>query len=406
MFAAAVDRLLRDAVRSGAVPHIAAVAADRDGPVYEGAAGPRAVGSSGSMTVDTVLRISSMTATVTAVAALQQVERGHLELDAPVEVYCPDFARLRVLEGFDGDTPKLRPAGARATVRQLVTHTCGLGYWFLDPDVLRWETATGTPNVLSGSDAALTAPLTADPGTRFGYGTGADWLGKVVEAVSGQALDAYLDAHLLGPLGMHHTGFGVPHDRTDAVAAVHVRDPSDPSDLSDLSDLSDPADPADPETGWAATRMDWNQAPDWWSGGHGLYSTPRDFLAFQRMLLNDGCLGDARLLEPATVAAMFTDQLGGLRVPLTFRTADPTMSRDCTAGRDVGWGLGMLVTVADRPGARAAGSGGWTGVFNTQFWVDPANGVTGAVYSQFLPFAEIAAARVHREFERCLYASL
>ena len=385
MFAAAVDRLLRDAVRSGAVPHIAAVAADRDGPVYEGAAGPRAVGSPAPMTVDTVLRISSMTATVTAVAALQQVERGHLELDAPVEVYCPEFARIRVLEGFDGDTPKLRPAGVRATVRQLVTHTCGLGYWFLDPEVLRWETATGTPNVLSGSDAALTAPMTADPGTRFGYGTGADWLGKVVEAVSGLALDAYFDAHVLGPLGMHHSGFQVPHDRANAVAPVHVRDP---------------------ELVWAATRMEWNPEPGWWSGGHGLYSTPRDFLAFQRMLLNDGCLGDARLLEPATVAAMFADQLAGLRVPLTFRTADPTMSRDCTPGRHVGWGHGMLVTVADRPGARAAGSGGWSGVFNTQFWVDPANGVTGAVYSQFLPFAEIAATRVHREFERCLYASL
>jgi CubicO group peptidase (beta-lactamase class C family) len=385
MFAAAVDRLLRDAVRSGAMPHVAAIAADRDGPVYEGAAGPRAVGWPGPLTVDTVLRISSMTATVTAVAALQQLERGHLELDAPVDLYCPEFARLRVLEGFDGDTPKLRPAGARATVRQLATHSSGLGYWFLDPEVLRWESLTCTPNVLSGSAAALTAPMTADPGVRFAFGIGSDWLGKVVEAASGQSLDAYLDAQVFGPLGMNHTSFVVPEDRRGSVAPVHVRDAA---------------------LGWTPTRMDWNREPDWWSGGHGLYSTPRDFMAFQRMLLGAGRLGDAEVLAPRTVAAMFTDQLGGLRVPLTIRTADPTMSRDCSPGRDVGWGLGMLVTAADRPGARAAGSGSWTGVFNTHFWVDPANGVAGAMYSQFLPFAEPSAARTYLEFERRLYASL
>lgn len=385
MHAAAVDRVLRDAVRSGALPLVVALAADRDGVVYEGAAGPRVVGRPGPATADSMLRIASMTATVTAVAALQLQERQYLELDAPVDLYCPEFARIRVLEGFDGDTPKLRPAGARATVRQLLTHTCGLGYWFLDPDLLRWESVTGTPNVLSGSDAALTAPMTSDPGTRFGFGIGADWLGKVVEAASGLSLDAYLDAHVLGPLGMHHTGFALTEERREHLVPVHVWDP---------------------DAGWVATRMDWNREPDWWSGGHGLYSTPRDFLAFQRMLLGGGALGDAVILEPATVAAMFTDQLGGLRVPATLRTADPVMTHDCAPGRDVGWGLGVCVGTRERIGGRGSGAAGWSGVFNSQFWVDPANGVTAAIHSQFLPFAGPAATAVCREFERTLYASL
>ena len=186
---AAIDRVLQGAVESGAVPNVAAIAANRDGVIYEGAAGPRAVGESDPVGVDTVFRIMSMTKMVCTVAALQQVEKGSLTLDAPVADYCPEFARLQVLEGFDGDTPKLRPPASQATVKQLMTHTTGLGYWFWNEKLVRWEKVTGTPNVVAGSKASFTAPLLFDPGTTFNYGINTDWLGKVVEAVSGVTLD-------------------------------------------------------------------------------------------------------------------------------------------------------------------------------------------------------------------------
>src|SRR5882724_8389650 len=128
----AIDQVLAAAVAEGDVQNVVAMAADRDGVVYEGASGPRAVGQDAPIGPDSSLRIASMTKMVATVAALQQSERGNLELDAPVDTYLPAFADLQVLEGFDGDTPKLRPAGARATVRQLVTHTSGLAYWFFD----------------------------------------------------------------------------------------------------------------------------------------------------------------------------------------------------------------------------------------------------------------------------------
>ncbi|HEY0576724.1 MAG TPA: serine hydrolase domain-containing protein [Pseudonocardia sp.] len=381
----AIDQVLAAAVAEGDVPNVTALAADRDGVIYEGAAGPRAVGQHDPISPDSMLRIASMTKMVATVAALQQSERGNLELDAPVDTYLPEFAELQVLEGFDGDTPKLRPAGARATVRQLITHTAGLGYWFLSKDLSRWLDVTGTANVGSGTMAVFTAPLLSDPGTRYEYGTNTDWLGRVVEVASGQSLDAYLDANVLGPLGMHHTSFLMSEEQRANSVPVHMRG----------------------EDGdWVATDFDWSQQPEWWAGGHGLYSTPRDYLAFQRMLLAGGTLGDAQILEQATVDAAFTNQIGSLDFPAEMPSADPQSSADVNLGPGLKWGLGLLLNTQQYPGMRAVGSGAWAGLFNTHFWVDPSSGVTGAIYTQTLPFVEPRVLKVSLDFERALYAAL
>jgi methyl acetate hydrolase len=126
----AIEVVLRDAVEVGGVPHVAAIAADRDGIIYQGAAGPREAGQPDPVTVDTLFRIMSMTKMPATVVALQQVEQGHLDLDAPVADYCPEFAEVQVMTGVDGDTPRLRPPTRQATVKNLITHTTGLGYWF------------------------------------------------------------------------------------------------------------------------------------------------------------------------------------------------------------------------------------------------------------------------------------
>ena len=138
-----IDGVLERAVDSGGVPNVVAIAADRDGVVYEGAAGPRLAGESDPISVDTHFRIMSMTKMVATVAALQLMERGALDLDALIERYCPEWANLQVLEGFDGDEPRLRPPASQATVRQLVTHTSGLSYWFWNEDIVRWEALSG-----------------------------------------------------------------------------------------------------------------------------------------------------------------------------------------------------------------------------------------------------------------------
>ncbi|MEA2256595.1 MAG: methyl acetate hydrolase [Solirubrobacteraceae bacterium] len=380
-----IDEVLQDAVTRGDVPGVVALAAGDEGVIYEGAAGVRAAGEDDPITPDTMMRIASMTKMVVTVSALQLSERGELDLDATVDSYRPEFADLQVLEGFDGDAPRLRPARRRATVRQLMTHTSGLAYWFFNGDIDRYEQVTGTPNVLTGEDAMFTAPLVFDPGERFEYGTNTDWLGRVIEAVSGQSLDAYVRDHVTEPLGMESTTRRMTPEQRANSTPIHVRGE---------------------DGAWIATDIDWAQEPDYWGGGHYLHSTPRDYLRFQRMLLGGGALGETRILEQATVDAAFTNQIGDLSFPAEISTAHPELSAEVNLGPDLKWGLGLLLNEVGQPGMRAAGSGSWAGLFNTHFWVDPTNRVTGSIFSQLLPFADPPALQLYVDFEQALYASL
>ena len=382
--AARIDEVLQAAVAAGAVPGVVAMAAGPDGLLYEGAAGLRSAAAGDPVGPDTMMRIASMTKMVTTTAALQLFELGSLNLDAPVRDYRPEFADLPVLTGFDGDAPQLRPAAAQATVRQLVTHTSGLAYWFWNRDIDHYEQVTGTPNVMPGTIDMFRAPLLSDPGTRFEYGTNIDWLGQVVEAVSGLSLDAYFLENITGPLGMTSTTARMTPEQRANSTPIHVRGE---------------------DGAWVATDIDWAQQPDYWGGGHFLYSTPRDYLKFQRMLLGGGTLGDVRILDRATVAAAFSNQIGALDFPAAITTAHPELSADVNLGPGLKWGLGLLLNPVQQPGMRAAGSGSWAGLFNTHFWVDPASGVTGAIYSQTLPFADPPAFQMYADFEAALYAS-
>jgi methyl acetate hydrolase len=379
-----IDQVLQGAVDSGAVPCAIAMAADDNGLVYEGAAGLRTPDAGDTVTPDTMLRIASMTKMVVTVAALQQMERGTLDLDAPVEEYRPEFADVEVLDGFDGDTPRLRAPATRATVHHLVTHTSGLGYFFLNADINRYEQVTGTPNILSGLKGIFKSPMVADPGTRFEYGINIDWLGLVVEAASGQSLDKYLNEHVLGPLGMNETTWIMSEEQQANSIPVHFKGP---------------------DGAWVATPLDWSQNPEYWGGGHGLYSTPRDYLQFQRMLLGGGELDGERILQSDTVKAAFRNQIGALDFPAEIKSADPMVTCDIALGPNLKWGLGLLLNQEGLPGMRAPGSGAWAGVFNTHFWVDPTNRLTGAIFTQLLPFADPAAFGLLIDYELALYAN-
>jgi methyl acetate hydrolase len=379
---AALDAILRNAVESGAVPNVVGIAANRDGLIYSGAAGPRKVGEPGEVGVDTPYWIASMTKMVTTVAALQLREQGKLDFDAPVATYLPEWDKLQVLDGFDGDTPRLRAPRTTATVANLVTHTSGATYFFWNADTVRYEELTGQPNVISGLLAALQAPLAADPSSRFEYGTNTDFLGRVVEEVSGQSLDAYFAEHILGPLGMTDSGFAVREDQRARMVALHV--PTGPGE-------------------WVATDFALPAEPEYLAGGHALVSTPQDYLRFQQMLLHDGQFDGARILSADSVADAFANHIGELDVPELIPTASPTHSADFVAGPNRKWGWGLLINTQDQPGMRGAGSGAWAGLANTHFWVDPRNGIAGAIYSQFFPFVAPDYMAVYADFERAVY---
>jgi CubicO group peptidase (beta-lactamase class C family) len=381
----AIDKVLQDAVDSGAVPHVAAIAANRDGVIYQGAAGPREAGQSDPVTVDTLFRIMSMTKMPCTVAALQQLEQGNLDLDAPVADYVPEFAEVQVLTGFDGNEPILRPPARQATVKNLITHTAGLGYWFFSERLVRWEKVTGVPNVVAGSAASLTAPMLADPGEAFIYGINYDWLGRVVEAVTGVGLDVAIKQGITGPLGMDQTTFLMNDDQRPNSTPVHVKG----------------------EDGtWVSIGEVLNQEPDYWAGGHGLYGPPSDYIKFERALLRGGELDGTRILRPDTVDAAFTNQIGELDFPAELPTADPASTCTFRAGPGFKWGYGLLLNTADIPGMRRAWSGAWAGLCNTQFWIDRTAGVCGSIYSNFLPFVTPEAVKLYNDFERGVYAAL
>ena len=213
-----------------------------------------------------------------------------------------------------------------------MTHTSGLGYWFWNADLARYEQVTGTPNVLRAAMGAFKAPMIADPGTRFVYGINTDWLGRVVEAVAGQGLDVVVKEGITGPLGMGDTMFLLDEARTPtpspSTSRVRTAPGSRPASCSP-------------------------QQPEWWAGGHGLYSTPRDYVRFQRALLRGGELDGERILQQDTVDAAFTNQIGDLDFPAEIATADPAMTDEFHARPGLEVGLRPAAQHGRRPGPAA-----------------------------------------------------
>lgn len=160
------------------------------------------------------------------------------------------------------------------------------------------------------------------------------------------------------------------------------------------------------EDGWAASEIELALDPEYYAGGHGLHSTPRDYLRFQRALLRGGELDGVRILSAQTVDAAFTNQIGELDFPASIPTADPASTADFNAGPGWKWGYGLLLNSRDVPGGRRAGSGAWAGLLNAHFWVDRTTGITAAVYTQSLPFVAPEVYGVYTDFEKALYAAL
>ena len=383
-----VDHVLKAAADQGDVPGVVAMAATRDGRVYEGAFGRRALPDGAAMTADTVFWIASMTKAITSTAAMQLVEQGKLSLDRQIAEVLPELAAPQVLEGFDeAGEPRLRAARRPITLRHLITHTAGLVYDIWSPDMARYMEKRGIPGIISCENAALALPLTFDPGDKWDYGINIDWVGKAVERVSGQRLGDYFAEHLFAPIGINDTGFKLTQDRRARLTAMHARGESG---------------------ALAPIEFEIPQEPEFEMGGGGLYSTAADYLAFARLFLDEGRAADGRqVLKPETVRLMLQNAIGDLNVRL-LKSAAPAYSNDAEffPGMVKKWGLGFMISTAQVPGGRSAGSLAWAGLGNTYFWIDPIKGVAGVILMQLLPFADAKALAAFDGFERAVYAAL
>jgi CubicO group peptidase (beta-lactamase class C family) len=376
-----VNDVLRSGIAQRKIPAAVGMVADGHSILYSGAFGTR--DSSGvPVTADSIFAIASMTKAITTVAALQLVEQGKVKLDEPVAQYLPKLANLEVLEGFDAETgkPKLRPARTPVTLKHLLTHTSGICYDIWDADMFRYTSQTKgvVPSI---------PPLMFEPGTRWQYGMGVDWAGRLVEAVSGMNLEEYFQARILGPLEMRDTSFLVPAAKFERLVA----------DYSRQSDGSLKENPRVQPS-----------APKEFNGGGGLYSTTGDYVRFMQMILGKGRGSNkVQILQPKTVESMEINQIGSATAgKMKSYRSNLSSDVDIQPGATEKWGLGFLINNTAYEGGRSAGSLAWAGLLNTFYWIDPKRRMCAVLMMQFLPFVDQEAVGLLGDFERAVYSAL
>ncbi len=380
-----LDDQLRAAVDGApGLPHVVAVVIDGDETAYAGAAGSRTQGEGAPMTLDSVVALFSAGKPLASTVCLQFAEAGHLDLDRPAKDYVPELGSLQVLDGFDPQgQPKLRPPTRDITTRMLLLHTAGFGYDFFDPQYRKLVKDRRHPPTVSGKKTALMTPLLFDPGERWLYGSSIDWVGQILERVTGERLEAVMRNHLFEPLGMASTGFACTSDMRRRLACMHQREGEAVRPLPDYQL------PADPEV---------------YMAGHGLYSTAPDFARFIKMWLSDGRGPRGPILRPETVAMASQDGLSGKKIQkLTSTNARVTHDFEPFGAMPKSWALSFMVNDQRAPTGRTAGSLAWAGLGNLYFWIDRKKSLGGFWATQLFPFGDEMALDASLSFEKTVY---
>jgi len=377
---ARIDETLRSGIAQRKIPAAVGMVAGEHSVLYSGAFGTR--DSSGvAVATDSLFQIASMTKAITTVAALQLVEQGRVKLDEPVSKFLPQLAGLEVLDGFDAGTgqPKMRPARTPVTLKHLLTHTSGICYDIWDQDMFKYTSQT--KGVVPAAP-----PLMFEPGTRWQYGMGLDWTGRLVETLSGMTLEEYFQAKILRPLEMEDTSYLVPPAKFDGLVSTYVRQ-------DDGSLKQNPRVPPQP--------------PKEFNGGGGLYSTTGDYVRFMQMILGKGRGSNkARILQQKTVESMEVNQIGTASAgKMKSYRQNISSDVDIQPGAAEKWGLGFLINTTAYEGGRSAGSLAWAGLFNTFYWIDPKRSICAVLMMQFLPFVDKEAAGLLGDFERAVYSN-
>ena len=336
-----------------------------DGEVVQSQAyGYRDLARTAPMRTDSIFRIYSMTKTATTVAVLMLMEEGKLNLDDPVEKFLPGFADMQVFAGGTADAPQLRPAKNKLTLHQLLTHTAGFatgGAGYEEATrLLERADLHGSTDLDEFSHRLSQVPLAVEPGARFSYdGTQLEVLARLVEVVSGQRFDAFLQQRLFDPLRMADTGFSVPMDKRERIVDITVMGADGKLRLDAGPSAVHPGAMLNP----------------YYSGAGGLYSTAPDFMRLCRMLLDGGTLDGVSILGRKTVEQMMVNHLTFLDPPVTqFSDAE-------------GFGLGgsVLLDPARKGRLGSVGQFGWSGAASTYFSIDPKERMISILLLQHLP---------------------
>jgi len=377
---AAAQALVDRYVAEGKVPGLVVAVGMGDRPTHYFTAGKLSYDATAAAAgPNSLWRVYSMTKPLTGMAAMILVEQGKLKLDQPISDFIPAFKNMRVLDTPDGTTLASHPAKHPITVRNLLTHTAGLGYTIITKGALLDEynrlginpaqvNTQLEPQMRAARPATLeafanqvaTLPLVAEPGTKWSYSIGLDVLGRVIEVASGMPFDAFLQKQIFDPLDMKSTFFTVPASETGRFATNYFY-------------VGDNRIVADTSAGSI-----WLTKPSFPYGGAGLVMSARDYDRFLHMLQDHGTLDGVKVMMPETVALAMSDLLPA--------GADTSLLNDIgrTGGR-LGFGAGGSVYLESVAGSPGKGTYGWGGAAGTIAWVDPTRGVRGTVMVNYMP---------------------
>lgn len=361
---AKIDKMLSEEVNSGTIPGAVALIARNGKIVFHNAYGMADNQAKKQLEKDAIFRIASQTKAITSTAVMMLWEEGKFQLDDPISKYIPEFGKAQILDAFNeaDSTYTTKPAKNQITIRDLITHTSGLGYGMIDGDdrFRKIYVKTGITDLFTTEKITIaesvkklaTLPLHHEPGEAFTYSEGLDVLGYFIEVISGQPLDDYFRTHIFDPLGMSDTWFYLPKEKQNRLVTVQKKE--------DGKWVKYPVT-------FYNTDYPIKGAQSFFSGGAGLSSTAKDYATFLQMYLNEGELNGIRLLSRTTVRSILGNQIGTIW--------------------DGPKHHGLAFSLVNEKGEIAGGLGSngtfeWGGYFNTQYFADPKEGIIGILMKQ------------------------
>ncbi len=372
---AKIDKIVQQYIDSGWINGAIGLVAKNGQIVYHKGLGFDNKAAGKPMTKDAIFRIASQTKAITSVAVMQLVENGQILLDDPISKYIPAFRKPRVLEKFNKEDSSFTsiPAKKEISIRELLTHTSGIGYAQIgDPVTTAIYAKAGVVGGI-GVQAGMTLsknmlalaklPLLHQPGEKWTYGLNTDLLGYLIEVVSGMSLDAYFKKHIFDPIGMSDTYFYLPKEKQGRLAMLHTEDSLKHAiPMPTVIKVNGQFDRDYPNT----------VGGTFYSGGGGLASTALDYAKFMQMLLNGGDYNGKHIISKASLRLMTTNQIGNL-------------SR--SPQKDVKFGLGFELVTASNYGQSyvSMDSFFWGGMFSSTYWIDPREKIVAQFVLQMYP---------------------
>ncbi len=378
-----IESVLQEEVDDGVRAGFVALVATKNGVAYQTAVGMADPYNDIPMAANTRFLIASMTKPIVTAAMMQLVDRGEVALNDPASLYIPSFANVAVAVSHSANEEgefETRPPSRAITIHDLLTHMSGLGYVFdsetdLGKAYLAADLYGKGESLAERIEKLTTLPLYEDPGTKWRYSFSTDVVGRIIEIASGMNLEQYLKTNMFTPLGMNDTEFFLDETDFERLAAVNAFDEN--GRMVRAEGVGD--------EGFGVM-----------SGGGGLISTAPDYARFMIMLLNDGTLDGARILSPASVKLMMSEHT-------PFEALPDNWKRD---GITFGLGGAIIQTPGYFGRAVAEGEWGWSGLWDTSFFITPKLGVAEVLLAQTVPGPHTPPSRARDRVRAITYGAL